>query len=320
MMVNSIKVLLRGIVDYAGLFPPAGLTMPLAVRNYDSYRSDADAWLLGRFILPMSRLGEFTNSTITAPASAAQAQWSLSAICSSTAGEFAADLISIDNFNWRFSRSVYDSPDSGHMVGFCVDVVEVKVNNGEDVRRIALAIEEDAAILACYCEVPTNELLQECLDAIREYNKSISNNTLRAKVRTGGLDASGFLSNDSLLNFIFKCHERGVGFKATAGLHHPLRGSHPFTYEPDSACGTLHGFLNLFLAAAFIKRGMTKDEASLILDEDSPDAFDFTEDGISWRMHLLGINDLEEARFFATSFGSCSFTEPLQDLRTLNLL
>ena len=57
-IMTALRALLAGIVDYAGLFPPAGLDMPAAVRNYASYRTDDHAWMLGRFVVPASRLGK----------------------------------------------------------------------------------------------------------------------------------------------------------------------------------------------------------------------------------------------------------------------
>lgn len=67
-MSEALVELLRGIVDYAGLFPPASLDLASAVRNYDAYRRGPRAWMLGRFVVPASRAGEvpadFPLSTI----------------------------------------------------------------------------------------------------------------------------------------------------------------------------------------------------------------------------------------------------------------
>src|SRR5262249_19703803 len=59
-MFASVRALLTGIVDYAGMFPPAKLPLDEALRNYLRYRTEPDAWMLGRFICPAARLGELT--------------------------------------------------------------------------------------------------------------------------------------------------------------------------------------------------------------------------------------------------------------------
>jgi len=124
-----------------------------------------------------------------------------------------------------------------------------------------------------------------------------------------------------VIEFIRLCADRDVAFKATAGLHHPLRSVHRFTYEPESPSGVMHGFINVFLAAAFLRAGMDRKLAVEVLEERSSQAFHFDADGIGWRQHRLSRNEIAAARRnFAISFGSCSFTEPIDDLRSLHLL
>ena len=117
------------------------------------------------------------------------------------------------------------------------------------------------------------------------------------------------------------CAASNVAFKATAGLHHPVRSGHRLTYQADSPSAIMHGFLNVFLAAAFLRAGMDAPLAIELLNEQSAAAFHFDSEGVLWREHRLGPADISTARRdFAISFGSCSFTEPVEDLRTLGLL
>jgi hypothetical protein len=60
--MRSIEILLDGILDYAGLFPPADLEMSQAVARYNDYRNGPDSWMLGRFICPVARLSEFERN------------------------------------------------------------------------------------------------------------------------------------------------------------------------------------------------------------------------------------------------------------------
>src|SRR3954470_25046208 len=55
-MRASLRALLSGAIDYAGLFPPAKLPLPEALDNYARYRGEPEAWMLGRFVVPASRL------------------------------------------------------------------------------------------------------------------------------------------------------------------------------------------------------------------------------------------------------------------------
>ena len=60
---GALHALLDGLIDYAGLFPPAKLPMGDAVRNYAAYLRSEHEWMLGRFICPVSRLEEFRGAT-----------------------------------------------------------------------------------------------------------------------------------------------------------------------------------------------------------------------------------------------------------------
>src|SRR5687768_14733348 len=59
---QSVRTLLSGIVDYAGLFPPSMVSMREAVANFAAYRSGPYGWMLGRFVLPAARLNEFVEA------------------------------------------------------------------------------------------------------------------------------------------------------------------------------------------------------------------------------------------------------------------
>ena len=138
---------------------------------------------------------------------------------------------------------------------------------------------------------------------------------LHAKIRTGGITPDAFPAIDDIAGFLRACKAKGVAFKATAGLHHPLRCVKPLTYEPNAPTGTMHGFINVFLAAALL------DHADEVLAEADPRAFAFDDDGVSWRGHSVSTEELiAMRRDFATSFGSCSFEEPIGDLKELGWL
>jgi hypothetical protein len=143
----------------------------------------------------------------------------------------------------------------------------------------------------------------------------------RAKVRTGGITPDAFPATADLVRFIRTCLSAKVPFKATAGLHHPLRADYRLTYEPDSVRGTMFGFLNLFLASAFMAAGLDDRQAALLLEERDRDSIHFDDSGVEWKGRRLGLDAILRSREDGiVSFGSCSFTEPIGDLQSLGLL
>jgi hypothetical protein len=121
--------------------------------------------------------------------------------------------------------------------------------------------------------------------------------------------------------FIRACYAANVGFKATAGLHHPLRSEHGLTYESDAPRDVMHGFLNVFLAAAFHYNGLTGRDTIDLLNATTLDGVTMDDEKLAWREYVVTRNEVSTVRRrFATAFGSCSFTEPVEDLVNLELL
>ena len=93
------------------------------------------------------------------------------------------------------------------------------------------------------------------------------------------------------------------------------------TYAPDSASTVMHGFLNVFLAAAFAQNGMDVDRLVDLLEEKSPEAFKFDSGCVTWRNEMVVRGQLRNSRnLLAIAFGSCSFEEPIEDLKKIGLL
>jgi hypothetical protein len=157
-----------------------------------------------------------------------------------------------------------------------------------------------------YCEGPV-----QSLDELRRAG-------CFAKIRTGGVKPEAIPPVEEVAAFIRACADRRLPFKATAGMHHPVRAHQPLTYEPDAPRGVMHGFLNVFLAAALAWHGERDIEP--VLAETDPSAFRFDERA-RWRDRTLDVAQIRDARTnFAHAFGSCSFEEPVRDLQALGLL
>ena len=110
-------------------------------------------------------------------------------------------------------------------------------------------------------------------------------------------------------------------FKATAGLHHALRGDYRLTYEEGAAKGPMFGFLNLFLTAAFVHAGMTDGAALALLLERDVKKLLVSSSTIQWRDRTVTTDDIHATRdCVAVSFGSCSFREPVDELRAASFI
>lgn len=298
---RSIRTLLEGMIDYAGLFAPAQLEMGPAVQNYSRYRAGDCAWALGRFVVPSSRLDEFEGAAAALlPVERDAAPWPVSLLGSA---DRAHDAELIFAFNERHAHA-----SAGRAV---IDTLEVKAADTDGLEE---AIRSAPAGVTTYIEIP---IAGDPSDLVA----AIANHGARAKVRTGGVTPDAFPSTRDLARFIRLAADQGVPFKATAGLHHPIRASHRLTYAPDSPRGMMYGFLNVFLAAAFAQAGLSISELELLLEETDADSIAFDARGVTWHRLYADLDAITRLRArVAVSFGSCSFTEPIDELRALGLL
>ncbi|HEY4131305.1 MAG TPA: hypothetical protein VGM50_11850 [Gemmatimonadaceae bacterium] len=296
--MTALRALLAGIVDYAGLFPPAALDMSSAVRNYAQYRSESEAWMLGRFVLPASRLDEFSAAR-AALVDERDSSWRLAVLLGPDA---VSDLERAHRFN---------EANGGASAAAVIDVVEGKFTTPESIAAVGERARPEFTLFA---EIPIEGDSSTLMDAIAAAG-------VNAKIRTGGVTADAFPSPELIVRFIRRCVDAKVTFKATAGLHHPLRAEQRLTYATDAPRGVMYGFLNVFLVSAYIEFGMSDADAHELLLDGDPEAFAFTDASIAWRGRNLSAAQLRLARdVVATSFGSCSFREPVDDLHELSIL
>lgn len=297
---DARRALIDGLVDYAGLFPPAALGMPDAVAHYDEYRQGAHRWALGNFVLPVARLEEFCAAAQAIAGGVSS--WRLALVA-------GADVSSDVRATEAYARA-----EARARVG----AVEVRARTVEQVDAVAAYVASLRVHIRdafdAYVEVPIDSDPSPLIRAIAARG-------LRAKVRTGGVETGAFPDAARLAEFIVVCAAHDVTFKATAGLHHALRGSYPLTYDPASERGTMFGFLNVFVAALLARGGADAPTVRMALEERDASAFAFDGAGVTWRGRTMPAEAVRAMRTrTATSFGSCSFTEPISDLTALGLL
>jgi hypothetical protein len=254
-----------------------------AVRNYAAYREGPDSWALGRFVVPATRLEELAEAW---PA----AGWRLSVLGS---GAESAQVV------------------VERLQGAVVEAVEIRATEVAEIERYAA---RTPAGVDFFFEIPIGGDLQPLVAAIARVGA-------KAKVRTGGVTPDAFPTAPELARFLRACASARVAFKATAGLHHPLRGTYRLTYEARSAAADMFGFVNVLLAAAFARAGLAERAIVEVLEERDAASIRCMSDGVQWRGHHLSADALADCRHsFALSFGSCSFREPVDELRALRLL
>ena len=292
-MPTAIEVFLHSALDYAGTFPPARLNLADAVSTYARAQTGAHAWLLGRFVLPASHLQEFEQLAPTILRDLGQPPWPLSLIMTGNS------LEQVERFNteWR-GRASIAALEFGSLDAVEIDRVAPRVPDTVD----------------AFFEVPLLDVdLDGRIAAIARHGAS-------AKIRTGGIVAGAFPTETEVIRFMTACAAARVAFKATAGLHHALRGRYPLTYEPDSPQACMHGFVNVSVAAALVHMGASSAAVLEVLRESSAEGFAFCPSGVTWRDRNIATADLADTRrHFFRSFGSCAFEQPVEELERLRL-
>jgi hypothetical protein len=291
-MLSSLKALLSSIVDYAGLFPPAQLSLPKAIANYIRYNLTPYSWMLGRFVLPIAQLTQLETILANLPSEPGMKKpLSLSTIFSE---DWEVELGQIQAFN---------SADKIH-----ISSVEFRLLSPQQIERIIPLLPTE---VESYFEIPFNQNLETYLAMLQATGTA-------AKIRTGGLSSDAFPNADELCRFMFASAEAKVPFKATAGLHHAFRGKYSLSYKSNSLSTAMHGFINVAILAALVYwHKVTYQEALTVLQESSSQ-FQFEENKIIWQDKQLTISELEQSRqLFFRSFGSCSFQEPVDQLKQL---
>lgn len=319
-MTNATTAFLTHLIDYAGLFPPASLDLPTALANYRLYRDVPDSWMLGRFIVPATRLAE--TGTMAGEWFFPEDPWEFSVLgrggadWKSFSAGVAADLAAISDF-----RAIY-----GEGVRVSVYETRLPAKSWEALGPIigeTLDAIDAVGGLTPFMEIgfpphDTEHWKRTTLGVVDELaNDNLTRFTpVGLKLRCGGTTPDLFPTPDQIAWVIALCRERRVPFKATAGLHHPVRH---FNQEVQAK---MHGFLNVF-GAGILAYTHTLDRATLteMIADEEPTHFHFAEDSFRWRDVTADSEAIAHARQVGVlSYGSCSFDEPREDLRELGIL
>ncbi len=300
----SLHVLLDRSIDYAGMFPPCSLELEPALDNQARYVRSADAWMLNGFVL--------------APGQFEAAKKILSQFDPIHPLRVSVLGPKTDN-PMAFCEALEETNDairklSAHNVDL-VSVSQLEMSLPDDVD---LALLKDArsiiGSLPAFWEAPGVKA-EQTIALLAQLNSEIDTPTFGYKLRTGGVTEDAFPTSATIAKALVSPATHQVPIKFTAGLHHPVRLFH------DSVQTRMHGFLNVLGAGVLaLEYDWTPKEISQMLDDEDLDAFSFTEDFFAWREWEIGTEAITARRELVTSFGSCSFDEPRDDLRALKLL
>ncbi|MDQ6933472.1 MAG: hypothetical protein M3160_09910 [Candidatus Eremiobacteraeota bacterium] len=298
--MTALEAFFDRLVDYAGLFPPALLSMGESIDQYEQARSGNYTWILGRFICPASRLPEFHETVrSTVP---------LSIIIETPH----------DAREW-FDATKTQIESLAPLAPACFEIrlpepVALRENFDPNIAQLAALLRKAGlAEVPVFVELPRTGRWSELLDSGM---RALSRANLRAKIRCGGATRNDFPSSANIADFIAASKEYGVPFKATAGLHHPVR------HRDQRSGSAMHGFLNIVGAAVFANSaGFSRERLIAVLDEEDSDAFTFAGEQFTWRSHHAPTSSIAATRReLFTAYGSCSFTEPIADLQSLGIL
>ena len=317
-MLDSLSTFMRNIIDYAGTYPPANLDLETAYKNYVTYLHGDDNWMLGKFIvsakklISLSILDEFER--MMKPIETTVLLNSENVIFEYYSS-LNNDIMNIKEFN---------------VDGFKINSFELKLplelNIVDNFNKIPEFLDRTYDIISnsinypakLFIELGINDewkyLMPIFIEILAEFRNK--NNDVGYKMRTGGTTAVSFPTVEQVAFAIYTCNDVKIPFKATAGMHHPFR------HFDDEIKTPMHGFLNVFGAGVITyKYKLSKVFLSQIISDEEIKNFKFDNKGFSWNNFTVTKDEIEYARNnFMTSFGCCSFDEPREDLRNINLL
>ncbi len=291
----SIPPLVAGIVDDAAVFPPGNAPLPGAVV---AHRRHADAWyaeLLGPFVVGDRRLPELID-VVRADGGRQRPPLSVAVVVAGGAGSLdpAVTWVSREPALRLHSVEIAVRDDAGTPGGLA-----------HNATRVVTSLTAASTRPRAHVELPRPGADEPGADWLRALDV-LAGADVPVKFRTGGETPDAHPSETELVACIDAVLDRELAFKATAGLHAAVRRTSPEGFEQ-------HGFLNLLVATGALLDGAGREAATELLAERDPTPLVQTVG--SWPTDRP-----PPARRWFTSFGSCSVTEPVDDLVALGLL
>ena len=302
----SLRALLSRSIDYAGLFPPTTLKLEPALKNQANYARSNEAWMLSTFVLPVEKFAEaawfVSEFDETYPLQ-------ISALGPKTIN--AIDFIEDLKMAVKGIREFADENPKAMRIGQLEMPLPADVD-GAALNKMTAVL--GGLPLRTFWETPAQEA-GRIISLLAEHNGRAKERQFGFKLRTGGVTADAFPTSAQIAEVLATAGKYRVPIKFTAGLHHPIR------MFRDEVKTKMHGFLNVLGAGVLaIEHGWTEQQTVAMLEEEKADNYIFDDTIFRWRKWEIGTSEIEKHRQLITSFGSCSFDEPREDLHALNLL
>jgi hypothetical protein len=301
MPAASLRALLAQSIDYAGMFPPCGLALEPAMKNQAGYTGMDDSWMLGSFVLPLTKFEEAKNHLSQFDQ---KHPLRISALGTRTKNEsaFRETLAA----HMQTMRSLVKA----HGAILSVTQLEMLLPPDPDEALLKDARSTLEGLIA-FWEAPA-ETAERTIALLAQ---SDPEKMMGFKLRTGGVTADAFPTSAQIARVLVAAAKHRVPIKFTAGLHHPIR------MFRDEVKTKMHGFLNVLGAAILAgEHDWSEQQTAEMLDDEDASSFSFDEDFFAWREWKITTAQIKARRKFVCSFGSCSFDEPREDLRALDLL
>ena len=332
-MKESLRTFMHGLIDYAGLFPPANLPLNEAIDDYIKHLNGENSWMLGRFIIPVSKLNEL-DQFVSLFDEIGPLELAVLGSGGNSNDEYLSkignDMVKISDYRNRHSGKVR------------IEVYECKLPSNSPSKKTMKKATDllNQNKLSHYHEFP--ELPDVGINYSTDEDESSWDEEILPvvsmiaelkgagiKLRCGGIVKEAFPSVEQIAAMIQTCALIDIPMKCTAGLHHPIRH---FAEEYDAY---MHGFINAFGAGIFTSNFPNPENSqerfrmfillSHLIGEQVADNFDFGDKGMIWKMG----DDRDSIFEFDNdsirncrgknmiSYGSCSFQEPIDDLKQL---
>ena len=300
LILDARTAAFAGLIDYAGLFPPASLDMAGAVQEYRAVQNSDTRWVAGRFLCPASRLEELAAVLMTT-FTAGENPWEVGVVLDAGPGEGAS---AAQTFHAEMQPAATIASAEARPTERTAEAFIDLVGTLSSIQPEVVPFVEIVA------PRPFEDQIGPVADTLRGLGRIGG-----VKLRCGGTSASMFPDPTTVASFILAATNAKLPFKATAGLHQPIR-------HYDAELGAWHhGFVNLLVAAAAADACYGIEMLTEIIADADPDTFSISTAFITW--HELSIPGPAMRRVRTRGFvayGSCDFFEPVEALAGLSFL
>jgi hypothetical protein len=307
---RAARAFFSGLIDYAGLFPPAALDLVDTVANYRTYIDRPERWILSRCIMTAAHVEQLREESLRM--FTAHQPLEVSLVSRDLASDISRVVASIRSSNGRV----------------VVRAAEVVIDCKKDLARQVAS--HDALLrdldplgehIPVFYEVSASDTwddaFRQVVDAI-DLARPHSARKFGCKLRCGGLEPILIPSAERIAQVLQSCAVRSIPLKCTAGLHQPFRHAD----EIDGVGVMSHGYCNVVFAGlvAHVFRASHEELVAIVAESDRLDAL-FSDEGVSWLGRTVPSEEIERVRAqYLISYGSCSFEEPIESAAAMGWL